>query len=312
MPTYTFSLNGGTLKNTSDVTVTTDISVTGTITSSSNTVATATITGISSSILGTSNGLLNAFDIFVYNSINFSSTSFDGTSTPISFSGQYSNFPPSVLSINHSGFVFKLVNGIESEFNGSANAYITAGKISIIGEGSGGGGGGGGDGLVCFVEGTRLLTQNGYKAIETLTSGDLLETTENRSIPFQLSRIQVACTTKATAPYLLATGSLGENIPSVPLYMSPAHKFAVRDNIWVHASKGHTLGLDIKQCPVGKAVTYYHVRCDNYARDVILAEGVATESLANKTEDSITFKKTDKVGVFLRNEYKAPTKSLKA
>jgi hypothetical protein len=29
-------------------------------------------------------------------------------------------------------------------------------------------------------------------------------------------------------------------------------------------------------------------------------------------EDSITFKKTDKVGVFLRNEYNETTKSLKA
>ena len=164
--------------------------------------------------------------------------------------------------------------------------------------------------LVCFAEGTRLLTQDGYKAIETLTSEDRLLTTENRSTSLQLSRIHVPCTTKATAPYVVAKGALGENIPSVPLYLSPAHKIAVRDNVWVHASKGATLGLNIKQCPIGKPVTYYHVRCENYARDVILAEGVATESLANLKEDSVTFKKTDKVGVFLRNEYKEPTKSL--
>jgi hypothetical protein len=163
--------------------------------------------------------------------------------------------------------------------------------------------------LVCFVEGTRLLTQNGYKAIETLTSEDRLLTTEHRSTSFQLTRIHVPRTTKATAPYVLAAGALGENIPSVPLYLSPSHKFTVRDNVWVLASKGATLGLDIKQCRIGTPVTYYHVRCENYARDVILAEGVATESLANPNlkQDCGVFRKTNKAGVFLRNEYKEPT-----
>ena len=222
--------------------------------------------------------------------------SFEGGCQPVGHDA------PSLLTINSpvNGFVF----GFDLKNTSQESSYIALqSNVTFTGPGLN---------IPCFAEGTRLLTQNGYKAIETLTGEDRLLTTQNRSISFHLTQTHIPCTTKATAPYLLATGSLGENIPSVPLYMSPAHKFAVRDNIWVHASKGHTLGLDIKQCPVGKAVTYYHVRCDNYARDVILAEGVATESLANKTEDSITFKKTDKVGVFLRNEYKAPTKSLKA
>jgi hypothetical protein len=214
------------------------------------------------------------------------------------------------------------ITGTSTEITGLANGTAYTFKVqavNIVGEsalskasGAVTPSSGGGGGLICFAEGTRLLTQEGYKAIETLTSDDRLLTTENRSTSLQLTRIHVPCTTKATAPYVVAKGALGENIPSVPLYLSPAHKIAVRDNVWVHASKGATLGLNIKQCPIGKPVTYYHVRCENYARDVILAEGAATESLANLKEDSVTFKKTDKVGVFLRNEYREPTKSLKA
>jgi len=166
--------------------------------------------------------------------------------------------------------------------------------------------------VICFAEGTRLLTQNGYKAVETLTSEDRLVTTEGRTTSLQLMTIYVPCTTKDTAPYVVAAGALGENMPIAPLYLSPLHKFLIRDNIWGYPTTGVKMGLDIKQYAVGQAVNYYHVRCENYARDVILAEGVPTESFGTDKEDRATFAFNKKTGVFTRKPYKESSKSRKA
>ena len=166
--------------------------------------------------------------------------------------------------------------------------------------------------IQCFAQGTRLLTENGYKAIETLTKEDRLLTTENRSISFKLKTTHVPYTTKLTAPYVIAAGALGNNTPIAPLYLSLRHKFALRDNIWIEPPMGARLGIDIKQCPIGQEVTYYHVLCENYSRDVIIAEGVAAEPLGNVKENAIVWTHHKKAGVFIRSEYKEPSKSLKA
>jgi hypothetical protein len=168
------------------------------------------------------------------------------------------------------------------------------------------------DGVVCFAQGTRLLTENGYKAVETLTSEDRLVTTEGRTTSLQLMVMRVKCTTKDTAPYVVAAGALGNNTPIAPLYLSPLHKFVIRDNIWGYPTTGVKMGLDIKQYAVGQAVNYYHVRCENFARDVILAEGVPTESYGTDEEDRATFSLNKKAGGFTRREYKEPSKSRKA
>jgi len=166
--------------------------------------------------------------------------------------------------------------------------------------------------VACFAQGTRLLTENGYKAVETLTSEDRLVTTEGRSTSLTLMTTHVPYINKHSAPYVVAAGALGENKPISPLYISPGHKFLLRDNVWIIPAKGAKMGLDIKQYSIGKEVTYYHVRCENYSRDVIIAEGVATESFATTQEYNNTFTFSKKTGLFLRKEYKEPSKSLKA
>jgi hypothetical protein len=155
----------------------------------------------------------------------------------------------------------------------------------------------------CFLEGTRLLTSHGYKAVETLTKDDRLVTTENRTTTFKLMKSRIPFTTEITAPYKIAKDALGDNMPIVPLFLSPLHKFAIRDNMWVTPKIGMQKGLDIKQCPMGQTITYYHVQCENYFRDSIIAEGVVTESFGNTQENRRTFTWNDDSGAWTRNKY---------
>jgi len=165
------------------------------------------------------------------------------------------------------------------------------------------------NGLFCFAEGTRLLTVTGYKAVETLTSNDRLLTTENRAIRFAIMRTHIPKTYKHTAPYRIEKDALGENMPMVPLYVSPKHKFALHGNVWAEPPVAATLNPGIRQCTPGTPMTYYHVVGENYARDAILAEGVVTETYGNVKDNVGTFKWDKHTGLFYRNEYKERSQS---
>jgi len=155
----------------------------------------------------------------------------------------------------------------------------------------------------CFLAGTRLLTQSGYKAVETLTKEDRLVTTEKRIITFKLMTSRIPFTTQITAPYKIAKDALGDNIPIVPLCISPLHKFSTCDNMWITPKIGIQKGLNITRCPIGEPVTYYHVHAENYSRDSIIAEGVVTESFGNTQENRRTFTWSDHNGAWTRNKY---------
>lgn len=155
----------------------------------------------------------------------------------------------------------------------------------------------------CFLTGTRLLTQSGYKAVETLTKEDRLVTTEKRNVTFKLMTSRIPFTTQSTAPYKIAKDALGHNVPILPLCISPLHKFAIHDNMWVTPKIGMEKGLNIIQCPIGESLRYYHVQCENYSRDSIIAEGVVTESFGNTEDNRRTFTWNDHNGAWSRNKY---------
>jgi hypothetical protein len=140
------------------------------------------------------------------------------------------------------------------------------------------GGGGGGGGVDCFVSGTRILSQNGYKPIEKFTNKDFLVTCDNRTIDFKLHKTTIGKTDETTAPYVIQPHAFGRNKPLAPLYLSPTHKIQIRKGLWTSpqtAAKTNTL---ITRMPFGQSVTYYHIECENYLRDNVIAEGVVAES----------------------------------
>ena len=133
--------------------------------------------------------------------------------------------------------------------------------------------------IVCFAEGTRVLTQNGYKAIEALKNSDLLITADGRTIDFQLFKTTLRTTTERTAPYLIQAHAFGRNLPSAPIRLSASHKIQLCKGLWTSAEKAVLTNPLVKQCAIGGPVTYYHIECENYLKDDIVTEGLVVESL---------------------------------
>ena len=136
------------------------------------------------------------------------------------------------------------------------------------------------DTLQCFVKGTRILTQNGPKAIEDLQSIDNVMTVDNRLVNFRLKPIQVSKTDSTTAPYCVMAGAFGHNKPAANLYLSPTHKIQIRKGIWISPERAAQTNNKVYQHRIGEPVTYYHIACDDYLRDNIIAEGMIVETLA--------------------------------
>ena len=130
--------------------------------------------------------------------------------------------------------------------------------------------------VACFAEGTRVLTQNGYKAIEALKFTDLLVTADQRIIDFKLLKTTLGTTTERTAPYLIQPHAFGHNAPSAPIRLSATHKIQLRKGLWTSPATAALTNPLVKQCAVGEPVTYYHIECENYLQDNIVTEGLKT------------------------------------
>ena len=135
--------------------------------------------------------------------------------------------------------------------------------------------------VACFGAGTRLLTTKGYKAIETLTMADKILTSEGRAVPVKGIMFDVPITTKGTAPYRIEAGAFGHNKPSAPITLSPTHKVQIGSHLWTSPEDAAANGnKSVKQYGIGEPVRYYHIECENYLRDNLVAEGLAVESLS--------------------------------
>lgn len=166
----------------------------------------------------------------------------------------------------------------------------------------------------CFVAGTRILTQNGSKAIENLQSTDNVITADNRFTSFRLKTIQVSKTDSTTAPYCIEPNAFGPNKPAANLCLSPTHKVLLRKGVWISPERAAKTNSKVRQYGIGEPITYYHIACDDYLRDNIIAEGMVTETLAtNKNYDgpAQVYTWSDKLGGFTRISYNQATKSMK-
>lgn len=134
----------------------------------------------------------------------------------------------------------------------------------------------------CFVEGTRIMTSDGERRIESLRVGDLVVTASGRGAPLKpvlwVGRREVDLEThpraEDVAPILIMPGALGEGMPHRPLRVSPDHALLVEGEL-VPAM----LLVDdemIVQLPARGRVTYFHVELDTH--EIVLAEGAPSES----------------------------------
>jgi hypothetical protein len=156
---------------------------------------------------------------------------------------------------------------------------------------------------VCFVEGTRVLTQNGYKPIEKLLQKDLIVTSDARTVDYVLKKIPFPVTDKASAPYRIEAGAFGANKPSTDICLSPTHKIQLRKGVWISPERAALTNPKVKQYGIGEPVNYWHIACDDYLKDNLICEGLVVESLAtnkNYNGPSKVYTWNDRLGGFTR------------
>ena len=142
------------------------------------------------------------------------------------------------------------------------------------------------DVVPCFVEGTRIATNHGLRAIEDVQIGDKVETRDHGLQVVRWIGSSTVTGVGKLAPVRISAGALGENCPVRDLRVSRQHRMLLGSKVCerlfgsaevlVPAIKLTKLpGVFIEE---GDApVKYYHLVTD--AHEIIFAEGAPSETL---------------------------------
>ena len=148
----------------------------------------------------------------------------------------------------------------------------------------------------CFTAGTLIATPSGDSEIQNLKAGDIVLTATRGSQEIlwagsrRLSGGDLGLNPQLR-PIRISKGSLGANIPTIDLVVSPQHRILVRssiaqkmfgtDEVLVAAKQLCELpGIDI--VADGAGVEYFHFMFKQH--EVVIANGAETESLFTGTE----------------------------
>lgn len=160
--------------------------------------------------------------------------------------------------------------------------------------------------IICFCNGSLILTDRGQVPVETLVAGDLLITRDCGLQPIlwigsrKLDSIDLAqC--KKMFPVCIRKGALGWNTPTQDLSVSPQHRFCLggessqlmfgQEKVLV-AAKHMVNGVTIIQDKSVCEVTYFHILLAEH--HIIYGNGSPSESLhlsdmAHMAQDQDTF-----------------------
>ena len=135
----------------------------------------------------------------------------------------------------------------------------------------------------CFLRGTLILTTRGALAVESLCAGDHVATRFGGLRPIRWIGTQSFHPRFAgptSTPIRLAPGSLGHNIPTSELFVSPGHAMLIagepNGEVLAHAGalvNGTTITQPAFQ---GDSIDYFHL--DLGPHDCVLANGAWAES----------------------------------
>jgi hypothetical protein len=138
----------------------------------------------------------------------------------------------------------------------------------------------------CFNKGTQILTEDGYKSVELLKVGDMIQTFGDidkgtvtlRDSTFQkcvfIKKTNVSSPTKVNGLICFKAGSLGDNLPEQDLYVSPNHGMVVGDHL--KAAQYLIDGTKVFQDLTKKYIDYFHIELETHS--CLKANGVLTES----------------------------------
>lgn len=141
----------------------------------------------------------------------------------------------------------------------------------------------------CFMEGTRIMTPNGPRAVEDLMPGDRVVTRDNG---IQTLRWAGRCevngadrSLRALMPVRIRAGAIAPGVPMTDLYLSPNHRVLVAGQACnLYFGRGEVLsaikhlqdGRGVTPAPLRRRFTYHHLLFDQH--EVVFSNGMATES----------------------------------
>lgn len=105
------------------------------------------------------------------------------------------------------------------------------------------------NGVACLAAGAHVLTPKGYRAVETLVYGDLIQTPDGRDVPIKVYSTIAPCKNG----------------------LAPWTYYQKRRGTWTR---------NVGSSCIEGVTTYYHIECPNVFRDNLLVDGTIVESYA--------------------------------
>jgi hypothetical protein len=155
--------------------------------------------------------------------------------------------------------------------------------------GGGGGGGGGSGGGVCFMRGTRILTADGYRTIESLVVGESVMARFAGIAPikaidsFTLERVSGAWVGHSR-PVCVKRGALGENVPAEDLCLTSSHCVFVDGFLVPVGNLVNGTSIILETADGQDTLDFFHIALAQH--DVLDAEGAPCESLRDPAAES--------------------------
>jgi hypothetical protein len=144
------------------------------------------------------------------------------------------------------------------------------------------------DDVSCFLEGTRIATPAGERAVETLGIGDLVTTADGRSAAVRwVGRRTMRpegengyrfADPLVYLPIRIRAGALGQALPRRDLLLSTDHAVLI-DGLLVQAGALVNGVSVLRQTRLPETFTYYHIELPDHA--LVLAEGAPAETFVD-------------------------------
>jgi alpha-tubulin suppressor-like RCC1 family protein len=153
----------------------------------------------------------------------------------------------------------------------------------------------------CFVKGSRILTPSGYRRVETLKNGDLVQTAKGKIVPVTVLSTNVGNTSERTAPFRIPKDFISRGVPSRDVGLSPDHAVMIKPGAWMFTKTlGRHLPEKVQQYNLGKSQTYYHVETPDYFKDDLVVDGMVVESYGINVADRVDFVLSEEKGGLIR------------
>ncbi|MEM6612545.1 MAG: Hint domain-containing protein [Cyanobacteria bacterium P01_C01_bin.72] len=142
----------------------------------------------------------------------------------------------------------------------------------------------------CFLTGTLILIESGYRAVEELNIGDKVKTADGKLEPIKWVGRQTVDAHRVRNPLrgypvLIKAGALGNNTPIRDLYISPDHALLV-DGLLINAG-ALVNDISILKTEPTETFVYHHIELENHS--LLIAEGTYAESYLPQHEDRLIY-----------------------